>query len=86
LTAFATRSHFHLCQRIVHVAEYSLRILPEDLTGLSQLDAPWMSDKQLGSDLPFQLDDLLTQRRLGNAQSLRRDGEMKVLGNGEKVP
>jgi hypothetical protein len=45
-----------------------------------------MSDKQLGSDLPFQLDDLLTQRRLGNAHSLRRDGEMKVLGNGEKVP
>jgi hypothetical protein len=86
LTAFTPRSHFHLCQRIVHVAEYALRILPEDCPSFGQLDAPRIPHKKLGSDLSFQLHDLLAQRRLGNAQSLCGDGKVKVLRNGEKVP
>jgi hypothetical protein len=44
-----------------------------------------MPYKELRADLPFELQDLLTQGRLGNSQMGRGISEMQVLGDGEEV-
>ncbi len=44
-----------------------------------------MPDEQPGTDLPLELQDLLAERRLGDAEMRRGIGEVQMLGDREEI-
>ena len=59
--------------------------LQEGLSGGGQFGAMGYAVEQLHADFRFQIPDLLTQGRLGDAHFLSRAGEVSLFGNGEKI-
>ncbi len=53
--------------------------------GLGQLDAARLAAEQLHLELGFEGADLLAQRRLLDAESFRRAGDMPLLGDGDEI-
>src|SRR5687768_12881473 len=51
------------------------RFACDQLTWLGELDLVWMTEKQRHSDLPLQLSNVITHRRGGCIQFLRRLGK-----------
>jgi hypothetical protein len=42
--------------------------------------------EELDAELPFELADLLAERRLCDLEALRRPPEVKLVGDGDEVP
>ncbi len=61
-------------------------LVEEHPPGIRELNASPIADEQLDTDGALELLDLLRQTRLGDAESLRRSAEMKLLGDGDEVP
>jgi hypothetical protein len=56
------------------------------VAGVGESDDVMGPIDELDADLPFELTDLLAQRRLGHVQALRCSTEVKLLGYGDEVP
>jgi hypothetical protein len=61
------------------------RLGQERLPGRRQLHPARMAVEQRRAHLPLQVADLRGQRRLGDAQPLRRPGHVALLGHGDEV-
>jgi hypothetical protein len=70
----------------VDLAEDFQRFLQEYLSGIRQFDAPVRALEKARADFPFKREDLLAQRRLRDAQPVRRLAEVQILGDGHKIP
>jgi len=75
-------SRFHRVSGLYHKLS---RLIKKDRAGLSQRDAPLVTQKESDAQILFQLADLPTQRRLRDVQLLRSLAEIQVLRNGDKV-
>lgn len=57
----------------------------EDSTGVRKLDMTVSAREKLHSEFLFEVENLLTQRRLGHMQTNRCPAKMKFLGDGNEV-
>src|ERR1700722_14107310 len=60
-------------------------MVQERPAGIGQLRAPRDTMEQGGADLAFQVLDLLTERRLADAHTRRRPGEILLLRDRQKI-
>ncbi len=74
-----------LDERLLGIVDDALGAIAQQSSGLSQFDPTRMTDKECRADFALELEDLLAQRRLSNAETCRRFSEMKVISDSQKV-
>ncbi len=82
---FAARRPAGGVDRMIDLLQNGLRLGKQHLAGLGQFNPARLALKQLRAKLGFERADLLTERRLLDAQALRRAGDMPLLGNRDEV-
>ena len=68
-----------------HFGEDATGIVEEQVTGLCELHAPPRPVEQSRAEQALELLDLLTERRLGNADALCGAPEVEFLGDGDEL-
>ena len=85
LTDLALLGAAHYIHRLAHLRERLAGFLEEQPAGVGKRYVAVGALEQAHPELVFQRLNLLTERRLGDAQQLRGAAEMQLFGNGYEV-
>jgi hypothetical protein len=84
-SSFAANATAHVGLGRIDLLEDDPRFFEHQLSDIRQLDASGLALKQRRAKLLFQLSYLQAERRLTDAQSLGRAGEVQILGDRNKI-
>ena len=75
----------HGVDRRGRCVQHPVRMVDQDLARRREDDPAVVAHEEGGAEFLLQGDDLLAQRRLGDADALRRPGEVQLLRDGQEV-